>query len=136
MTITEIRIKLTAATVDDPCVAYCCVVFDSVFVIRDIKVIAKDGRRFVSMPSRKIMDHCARCRRKNHLRAKYCNNCGERLDPNRGQSTKLHADIAHPITTDCRMAIQDAILNEYDAEVSRSKQPGYRCRYEEFSNPG
>ena len=82
------------------------------------------------MPSRKLTDRCPRCRGKNALRAKFCNECGGPLKPNRigrdpqGRS-RLHADIAHPINAAARKDMEQSILKEYDAEVERSKQPGY-----------
>ena len=39
---------------------------------------------------------------------------------------KLHADIAHPINASCRKKIQEAIVAAFDAELERSKQPGYQ----------
>ena len=49
---------------------------DNEFVVRDIKIIEGTNGYFVVMPSRKMSDHCDKCGGKNHLRAKYCNNCG------------------------------------------------------------
>ena len=40
-------------------------------------------------------------------------------------SSKLHVDVAHPINSECRNRIQKAILDAYEAEVERSKAPGY-----------
>jgi stage V sporulation protein G len=39
---------------------------------------------------------------------------------------KLHADIAHPINTECRQRIQERVLAAYKEEVEKSKQPGYK----------
>src|SRR5439155_11624060 len=86
--------------------------------------------------SRKLCDHCPRCSEKNHLRARFCNACGCRLDENRfmrhgggnhaGSSRlKLHADIAHPINADCRSHIEQDVVDAYQQELERSKQPGY-----------
>lgn len=130
MEITEVRVKLTSNQ-SDRVRAFCSVTFDREFVVRDIKVIEGTGGLFVAMPSRKISDHCPKCRGKNHLRAKYCNECGAKLRDNRAPRdgagrSKLHADIAHPINMSCRERLQTAILAEYDAEVERSKQPGYK----------
>lgn len=127
--ITEIRVKLTG----DPASklkAYCSVTFADAFVIRDLKVIEGGRGAFVAMPSRKICDHCARCGHKNHLRARYCNNCGQTLDGDRGlrsadSRVRLHADLAHPIHSHCRERLHDAVMSAYVAEVERSKQEGY-----------
>jgi stage V sporulation protein G len=90
---------------------------------------------FLAMPSRKLCDHCQRCGEKNHLRARFCNSCGNRLDENRfmrqqhgngGHSRlKLHADIAHPINAECRSTLEHDVVEAYQSELERSKQPGY-----------
>ena len=114
--------------------AFCSLTFDDTFVIRDVKLIEGNGGLFLAMPSRKLADHCPGCGEKNHLRARFCNNCGHRLPENRhvryrqgnGQSRlKLHADIAHPINAECRQQIEREVLAAYDREVERSRQPGY-----------
>jgi len=38
---------------------------------------------------------------------------------------KLHADIAHPITPDCRAVIEVQVTDAYYKELDRSKMPGY-----------
>ncbi len=110
--------------------AFCTVTLDSEFVIRDIKIIDGVKGLFVAMPSRKLTDHCPQCRLKNHLRAKYCNECGNRLPGNRAPDpaeggSKLHVDVAHPINSDCRARFQKAILAAYEHELERAKAPGY-----------
>ena len=114
--------------------AFCTLTFDNTFVLRDLKLIDGNDGLFLAMPSRKLSDHCARCGEKNHLRARYCNHCGQRLDENRylryqdgngGRRLKLYADIAHPINAECRHAIEQEVVNAYVREVERSRQPGY-----------
>ena len=129
MEISEVRIKLTNNE-DDRLKAFCSITWENEFVIRDIKVIASDGDYFVAMPSRKMSDRCANCRSKNHLRAKYCNNCGVKLSDNRAQKDaqgrmKLYADIAHPVNAHCRNQLQKKILGAFRRELKLSKQPGY-----------
>src|SRR5256886_17295755 len=105
MQLSEIRINLTGASAGR-LKAFCSLTFDNTFVIRDVKLIEGNDGLFLAMPSRKLADHCGRCGEKNHLRARYCNNCGGRLDENRYQRyqsgnghsrLKLLADVAHPI---------------------------------------
>src|SRR5262245_21857718 len=89
------------------------------------------------MPSRKLTDRCTQCHSKNHLRARYCNQCGHKLDENRAVRdadgrAKLHADIAHPINSACREVVQTAILKAFQEERERSKQPGYVCTYDDL----
>ena len=104
---------------------------DNEFVVRDIKVIEGTNGYFVAMPSRKMSDHCEKCGGKNHLRAKYCNNCGSSLKDNRARKDfkgrmKLHADIAHPINVECRKRIQERVTAAFKEELEKSKQPGYK----------
>lgn len=130
MDISEVRVKMVANQ-DDRLKAFCSMTLDNEFVIRDIKIIEGTGGLFVAMPSRKMSDHCSKCGGKNHLRAKFCSNCGSRLSENRIKPDvhgrmKLHADIAHPINAQCRKKIQETIIHAFDEELERSKQPGYQ----------
>src|SRR3954451_10096880 len=89
------------------------------------------------MPSRKLTDRCGKCGCKNHLRARFCNQCGYRLDEARATRdmdgrAKLHADIAHPIHSGAREQIQGAVVRAYQEERERAKQPGYVCTYDEY----
>src|SRR3954454_17136159 len=117
--------------------AFCSITFDDMFVIRDLKIIEGAKGFFVAMPSRKLTDRCNHCGTKNHLRSRFCNQCGSRLDENRAirdadGRAKLHADIAHPINSACREKIQAAVLASYADELERSKQPGYVSRYDDL----
>lgn len=130
MEITEVRVKLVDNK-DDRLKAFCSITIDNEFVVRDIKIIRGAGGFFVAMPSRKMSDHCEKCGGKNHLRAKYCNNCGAALSENRAKKDfkgrmKLHADIAHPINIECRKRIQEKVTSAFNEEMERSKQPGYK----------
>ena len=117
--------------------AFCSITFDDMFVIRDLKIIEGAKGFFVAMPSRKLTDRCGHCGTKNHLRSRFCNQCGSRLDENRAirdadGRAKLHADIAHPINSMCREKIQSAVLASYADELERSKMPGYVSRYDDL----
>ena len=59
---------------------------------------------------------------------------GQEIRDEEGNSSKLYADIAHPINQACRDLIQKAVLDEYRLELERAKQPGYRSRYDEAYN--
>lgn len=138
MRVTEVRIKLNSST-QDRLRGFCTITLDGSFVVRDIKIIDGPNALFVAMPSRKLMDHCPKCRSKNHLRARFCNQCGAPLDENRHNGddgrTKLHCDVAHPINASCRAMIQESIIRAYNEEVERSKQPGYvPQRLDEFDD--
>ncbi len=136
MVITEVRIKLVEEN-NERLMAFCSVTFDNAFVIRDLKIIEGTKGLFVAMPSRKLTDRCSHCGCKNHLRARFCNNCGHKLDENRAGRdpdgrAKLHADIAHPINSSCREVLQSAIVKAYHEERERAKTPGYICTYDDY----
>ena len=130
MEISEVKVKLVNNK-DDRLKAFCSITIDREFVVRDIKVIEGGGGYFVAMPSRKMSEHCEKCGGKNHLRAKFCNNCGANLQENRSrkdykEKMKLHADIAHPIHTDCRKRIQEKVIKAFREEIGKSKVSGYK----------
>src|SRR3954453_14170244 len=136
MLITEVRIKLCEMN-SERLLAFCSVIFDNAFVVRDLKIIEGTKGVFVAMPSRKLTDRCPRCGGKNHLRARFCNQCGTRQDEKRAMRAtdgraKLHADIAHPIHSGARELVQSSVVRAYHEEKERSKQPGYVCRYDEY----
>jgi stage V sporulation protein G len=139
--ITEVRIKLMDDGNNDNerLQAFCSVTFDDAFVVRDLKIIEGTKGSFVAMPSRKLTDRCNGCGCKNHLRSRYCNQCGGKLDENRATRdadgrAKLHADIAHPINSACREVIQSAVLKTFQEERERSKMPGYVCTYDDYDS--
>jgi stage V sporulation protein G len=136
--ITEVKVKLlngkSART--ERLRAFCSMTINNSFVIRDLKIIEGAKGAFVAMPSRKLTDRCPKCGGKNHLRARFCNDCGEKLAENRAKKdaqgrAKLHADVAHPINSQCRETVQTRVLEAYNEELERSKQPGYVSAYEE-----
>lgn len=136
MEITEVRIKLVADN-NERLQAFCSVTFDDAFVVRDVKIIEGGKGSFVAMPSRKLADRCNHCGYKNHLRSRFCNQCGSKLDDERATRNaagraKLHADIAHPINSSCRELVQGAVLKAFQEERDRAKQPGYICRYDDY----
>lgn len=135
MEITEVRIKLMEST-EDRLRGFCSVTFDDCFVIRDLKIIEGNNGPFVAMPSRKLTSNCYKCRTKNHLRANYCNNCGNRLkndniETDQGGRAKLYADIAHPVNAACREMLQNRVVAELQKELKLAAQPGYSSRYDD-----
>jgi len=133
MEITEVYVKLVSGE-GEKLRAFATVILNGCFVVRDIKVINGPGGLFVSMPSRKLTIRCPNCRAKIELTSFYCSQCGCKLPaqvlPRRPNSDrpKLHADIAHPITPDCRKRLEQAVLAEFQLELTRARrrQPEYR----------
>ena len=135
MEITEVRIKLMENP-EDRLRGFCSITFDYCFVVRDLKIIEGNRGPFVAMPSRKLTSNCQKCRCKNNLKANFCNQCGEKLrsghiEHDANGRAKLYADIAHPINAECREIIQSKIVEELEKELAKSKEPGYRSRYDE-----
>ncbi|MFQ5502538.1 MAG: septation protein SpoVG family protein [Phycisphaerae bacterium] len=127
MNITEVRVKMVSDGTER-LRAFCSVTLDDAFVIRDLKVIDGADGPFVAMPSRKLSDRCSKCGNKNHLRARFCNECGGKLNENRAPRdaqgrVKLHADVAHPINAECREQIQAAVIEAFTEEVERVGLP-------------
>jgi len=130
MEITEVRVKLVERS-SERLRAFCSITLDGDFVIRDLKIIDGANGAFVAMPSRKLADRCGKCGCKNHLRSKFCNECGQKLNENRAPKdtqgrAKLHADVAHPINAQCRERIQKAVVEAYNKELEMAKSPDYR----------
>lgn len=135
MEITEVRIKLMEGS-EDRLRAFCSITFDDCFVVRDLKIIDGNSGPFVAMPSRKLTSHCNRCNTKNHLKARFCNHCGTRLEQSQPEfdqhgRAKLYADIAHPINAACREAIQSRVIEEFKAELELANDPDYVSRYDD-----
>ncbi|OHB80883.1 MAG: stage V sporulation protein G [Planctomycetes bacterium RBG_16_64_12] len=138
MEITEVRVKLMEEP-GERLKAFCSITFDDCFVVRDLKIIEGASGPFVAMPSRKLTAHCPSCRAKNHLRAAHCNQCGVRLKENQAVKdeegrAKLYADIAHPINSTCREMIQGRVIQAFEEEVDRAKEPGYVSSYDDFDS--
>jgi len=130
--ITEVRVFLKNDQ-NQKLKAYATITFDDAFVVRNVKVISGNKGLFVAMPSRRVKESCPKCRFKNTIRSKYCNQCGSALaseidprrledhDPSAHQSE--HKDIAHPITLECREYIQKKVLEAFEKEMGPEKKP-------------
>jgi stage V sporulation protein G len=118
--VTEVRIHpvLPDASADGKLLAFASITLDGCFVVHDIRIIRHDGEYLVSMPSRRVSDHCPGCDSRNHLMAAYCNACGRRLGDNRAARDdsgrlRLFSDVAHPVTRGCRQSIEKAVIEAY-----------------------
>ena len=118
--------------------AFCSITLDGCFVIRDLKIIKARGARSwrcraassliavcdagQKLPARPSSAASAACKLPDHRAAK-------------GQDgrSKLYADIAHPINSQCREMIQERVLQAFSQEQVLAQQPGYVCRYDDFA---
>ncbi|MCH7504576.1 septation protein SpoVG family protein [PVC group bacterium] len=124
MKITETKVFLRSDG-DKKLKAYATITFDDSFVVRDLKVIEGSKGMFIAMPSRKMKDPCPKCRHRNVVGAKHCNQCGGILPAKNFSNPKdekfqEHRDIAHPITANAREYIQAEVLKAYESELARS----------------
>ncbi len=129
MNITEVRVKLIHSQTDK-LRGFATITIEDAIVIRDLKIIEGTQGLFLAMPSRKLCDRCAKCGGKNHLRARFCNDCGTRQKELRGDTDdrgrpRLYADIAHPINQSSRDVVQQRVISAYHDELARSKEEGY-----------
>ncbi len=124
MEITEVRLTLKESE-DRKLKAFATITFDSMFVVRDLKVIEGKKGLFVAMPSRKVTYPCSKCGHRNASRDRFCANCGEKLIPRKEDITSEegrqseHRDIAHPITAETREYIQGKVIDAYKIECEK-----------------
>ncbi len=85
MEITEVRVFPVNS--EERLKAYATITIDSVFLIRDLRIINGNSGLFVAMPSRKMKDGTFK-------------------------------DIAHPLNSDTRQAIEKKVLSEYERELA------------------
>ncbi|MFA5059615.1 MAG: septation protein SpoVG family protein [Candidatus Omnitrophota bacterium] len=127
MEITEIRVFLKEGQ-DKKLKAYATVTFDSVFVVRNIKVIQGAANLFIAMPSRKTKNPCPKCGFKNEAGSRFCSHCAASLPAHEKppvsavdiDSKSEHRDIAHPVTQQFREYLQNKILEAYKKEIGKS----------------
>ena len=129
MNITEVRVKLLENQ-PDKLRGFASITIENFIVIRDLKIIEGSNGLFIAMPSRKLCDRCPACGGKNHLRARFCNDCGRKLRNDRSSHDergrmRLYADIAHPIHQKARDFVEKQVLRSFHAEIERSKEEGY-----------
>ena len=140
MKITEVRV-FPVESRDGKLKAFATMTFDDWFVVRNVKVIQGNNGLFVAMPSRKAVDSCLKCKFKNARGSRFCNQCGAEIGQrmpaeSAGEKGVEHMDIAHPIKQECRMYIQEQVLETYNKEREKQQQEGgaYRPQTEEDLN--
>ena len=133
MEITEVRI-IRKNSKDGKLKAFATITFDNQFVVRDLKII--DGKKglFVAMPSKKIYESCPKCGKKNPIRNNFCGKCGIRLNPKRMDKREEHRDIAHPINSQTREYIQNAVIGEYKKSLESSGSQQHSEDFEKISS--
>ncbi len=115
---------------EQPLCGYCSVTLNECFVIHDLRILRGPDRLFVAMPSRKRTWPCQTCGHRNQVQARYCNACGASLrEPAPAGAAgataeRVHVDIAHPLTSEFRQRLQDAVIAEFLQHVS----PEYLAR--------
>ena len=131
MDITDVRVRLVSGE-QAKLKAFCSITVGNEFVVQDLKVIDGPKGLFVAMPSRKLSERCPRCGTKNHLRANFCNECGQRLRAPQVSSgaanEAFYTDIAHPIDPNCREQVQHAVLEAYEGELALASQRQEKTR--------
>lgn len=123
MEITDVRVKVVDNRTDR-LKAFATITFDDVFVVRDLKIVDGVTGLFVAMPSRKATIACRRCNHRNQIRSKHCNQCGGSLPPSQGHDdeegrSRMHRDIAHPITPEFRELVQERVLEAFHETMKR-----------------
>ncbi len=131
MEITEVRI-FPSESKDGKLKAFATMTFDDWFVVRNVKIIQGNNGLFVAMPSRKAVDSCNKCGMKNARGSRFCNQCGNNLPARPAHETaeadkrsNEHMDIAHPITQECRIYIQEKVLAAYNGEKGKQEAEGH-----------
>lgn len=79
------NVKIYKARQGGPVLAYANVILDRQFIIRGITLIEKDGKRFISMPARRVRNG------ERHFR-----------------------DTAHPLNREVREKLTETIFNAYE----------------------
>jgi len=86
------------------------------------------------MPSKKIYESCPKCGKKNPIRNNFCGKCGIRLNPKRMDKREEHRDIAHPINSQTREYIQNAVIGEYKKSLESSGSQQHSEDFEKISS--
>lgn len=115
--ITKIQI-VPATPAERPVCGYCSLTLADCFAVHDLRILQSHGRYFVAMPSRRRTLPCSGCGTKLQLHSAFCHQCGTRQRPAERASDlvrpeRTHVDIAHPITSEFRQQLEQAIIAEY-----------------------
>lgn len=78
----------------NPLKAVCSITIDDTFVVHGVKLIELEKRRFISMPSEQYKD---------------------------SEGNEQFRDICHPVTSEARKAMEEAVIKAYDAMIIAEK---------------
>lgn len=112
MNISKVHIDLAEASHDERLVAYARLELGDEFVVRDIKLIVAPDKTIIAMPSKKRVQSCPYCRKKNDYDAAYCQRCGEAVTTVAFVGDRVF-DLCHPITVAARTQVNQAVLAAY-----------------------
>lgn len=83
-------------------------------VIHSVKVIRKDGRYIVAMPSTRITVRCDKCDGARPVDSNFCCWCGRAVEKQPGEAPRAwHGDIVHPLDQPTRMKFEAVVLEHY-----------------------
>lgn len=130
MKVTSVRlIRSDSADQMRGLLAYASIVLDDCLVIHDAKLLNNSAKRadglFVSFPTHPKMTRCGGCGRKGALKDRCCLHCRQPF-PQPEDARKLHMDVCHPITGECREMIEAAVIDEWrslNGETHRDEIP-------------
>jgi stage V sporulation protein G len=111
MKVTRVDIRMAAR--GEKVLAYASVTFDSAFIVHEIRLVKKNGKSVVAMPSRKSLVNCG-CGMRIQFDSVFCPHCGVK-NGNGRPTGRLYNDLAHPISAALRAEIEVAVLSAYEA---------------------
>lgn len=127
MKITRVNIRLANDSENPNLLCHASITLDDCLVIHDLKVIMGKNRRFVSMPQRRMTDRCHDCNAANPLSSYYCHACGFKLLNRQGHINiqGISLELLHPLTRECREAIEEEVIWHFDNEIEQVRQHGH-----------
>ena len=119
--ITNVQVKLNDLD-DHRLLGFATLEIDRSFVIKDLKIIQGERGPMIGMPNRKVKFSCPNCGTKNHLRANFCNDCGQKIEYQRNSEEREspYADVAHPTSSKCRQYVELCVLAQYRRKLAGS----------------
>lgn len=125
VTISVSRLDLAAAPGGySPVLAFCTLLVGGL-VIHDVKLLSSKSKKryLVAMPNKRMTARCRNCNEKNHLKANYCNGCGDPFGPvpvevDETGREQVYIDLVHPADQEARAAVHAAVVEAYERAVA------------------